>query len=1209
MVRRWLLRTTLICFAVLGYPSTSLSQYMYLDANGDGVNTNSDVLNPIGELTIVDIYLTTNRNANGSAARCVTGSDSLNVISYCLILEAVGGSVTYSGFVNQQSKWGVAFGESNTGDGFYKNGFGGTAPLGPGGPYLLCSLAITASEGDPGIQIVPSFAGSPERTGFGTSCLGSDFDNTYKLNSDWFDVGGLTGSESLNSQPQISAPAAATCVEGEFVSIAANATDADLGQSVTLSPTGFPPSLSVTHAGSDPRSASATLSGTIADGEAGRWTIRWMATDSGSPSRSTVATTVLTVTGAGAPPVLSVPASVQANASAPAVFDVTVARGDSLAVTEMSAGPLPLGAFFAPDPTRMRGTFSWSPGPSQRGVFRITFRARTSGAVAESTTIITVTAAPEARRARVSPELRGLVPGDPRSERFLSRDAKGNVVVEAFAVGSVTSPDLEARGISVEARSDRIMTVRCPIDRLQSLFDTPDLEAVVAPTRCYPMLDSSLVSERVAGLRTFSPPFRGQVGDSIVIGFVDTGIDVTHYDFRNADGTTRLLGFWDQTVTGTPPPGFTSGVEWTPALINAGLSGASKDVSGHGTHVAAIAGGNGQGGTACKDKGLYVGVAPDANLCAVKTSFLTSSVLAGVDYIIGKANQLNRPVVVNLSLGTHDGPHDGTSLFDHAINGKTGAGKIIVAAAGNDAVNAVHATATPHFVGDTAIVTFDVDPYTPIAGLNFLEISGWFQYSDSAQASDSVEVTVVTPHNYTVGPVAYPSGNYGITNDGTVEICVSGGCTNQIFSPPGELRIKCYDNGSHHPADGSWTVRIKLLKRYSTTGRVDLYMAIGTFAARWDQGVNPEGVVSEPATADSVIAVGAYTTRDCWRRTPTITECEAHSSALGQIAEFSSHGPRRDGVLKPDLTAPGGNVVSAKSADATFFVDQPKYVVEGGGHAVLWGTSQAAPQVAGAAALLLAQPDSAWKTATPSRIKTRLRGTCRGDENTGTLPNYTWGYGKLDVRAALAPVYSLSILHPSRNSYVGPSPDSITVLIGGQRADSVVFDLAVDSCRNYSIRIGRLLGVDPGTPRSLSFFADTTLSTSQASVRGRAWAGDSLIANVTEAFFYLQSPTAVEVETELPPAALQLSQNAPNPFNPVTVLRFQLGQPGPVALRIYSVDGRLVRTLVRGNLPSGRFKVTWDGKDDRGSAVASGMYLSELVSSGQRVTRKLSLLR
>lgn len=192
---------------------------------------------------------------------------------------------------------------------------------------------------------------------------------------------------------------------------------------------------------------------------------------------------------------------------------------------------------------------------------------------------------------------------------------------------------------------------------------------------------------------------------------------------------------------------------------------------------------------------------------------------------------------------------------------------------------------------------------------------------------------------------------------------------------------------------------------------------------------------------------------------------------------------------------------------------------------------------------------------------------------------------------------------------MGPSPDSITVLIGGQRADSVVFDLAVDSCRNYSIRIGRLLAVNPGTPRSLSFFADTTLSTLQASVRARAWAGDSLIANVTEAFFYLQSPTAVEVETGLPPATLQLSQNAPNPFNPVTVLRFQLGQPGPVALRIYSVDGRLVRTLVRGNLPSGRFKVVWDGKDDRGSAVASGMYLSEVVSSGQRVTRKMSLLR
>ncbi len=1202
MARRWLLHAILVCFVVLGFPSVSRSQYMYLDANGDGVNTSADALNSIEEPTVVDVYLTTNRNADGSPAQCASGSDSLNVVSYCLILEAVGGSVTYSDFVNQQSRLGAAFGELNTGNGYYKNGYGGTTPLAPGGPYLLCSLVITASEGNPSIQIVPSFAGSPERTGFGTSCLGSDFDNTYKLDSDWFDVSGLIGSESLNSQPQISAPVAANCIEGEFVSISASATDSDLGQSISMSPTGFPPTLALSRENSDPRSVTVTLSGTPRSGEAGRWTIRWVATDTGLPSRSAFATTILTVAGAGTPPLVSAPASVQASASAPVVFDVTVAPTDSLSVTGLSAGPLPFGAFFVPDPTRMRGKFSWSPNLSERGVFRITFRARTSGAVGESTTVITVTGAPGARRARVSPELRGLVRGDPRSERFLSRDAQGNAFVEAFGVGDVTTTDLEARGISVGARSGRIMTVRCPLDRIESLFDTPGLEAVVAPTQCQPMLDSSLVSERVAGLRTFYPPFKGQVGDSVVVGFVDTGIDVNHYDFRNVDGTTRLLGFWDQTVTGTPPPGL-YGVEWTPALINAGLSGASKDVSGHGTHVAAIAAGNGQGGTACKDKGLYVGVAPEANLCAVKTNFTTTGIYDGVSYILGKASQLNRPVVVNLSLGTHDGPHDGTSLFDHAINGYTGAGKIVVAAAGNDAVSAVHATAIPHFVGDTATLTFDVDPYTPIAGLNILEISGWFDYNDS------IEVTVITPNNFTVGPVAYHYQDTGLTDDGAVGLCVTGTCSNQIFSPPGDFRISIYDNGSHHPADGTWTVRIKLLKLESTTGRADLYMALGTFAARWDQETNSEGVVTEPATADSVIAVGAYTTRDCWRRAATITECEAHSLALGQIADFSSHGPRRDNVLKPDLAAPGGDVVSAKSADASFFVDQPQYVVEGGGHAVLWGTSQAAPQVAGAVALLLAQPDSLWKTATPSRIKARLQGTCRGDTDTGTLPNYTWGYGKLDVRAALAPVYSLSILHPSRGSYIGPSPDSITVLVGGQRADSVVFDLAVDSCRNYSIRIGRLLGVDPGTPRSLSFFADTTLSTSQASLRARAWAGDSLIANVSEAFFYLQSPTAVEVEPGPPPVALELLQNAPNPFNPVTVLRFQVGQAGPVTLRIYAVGGRVIRTLVRGSLPSGRFRVMWDGRDDRGSVVASGLYLSELVSGRQRATRKMNLLR
>jgi hypothetical protein len=281
-----------------------------------------------------------------------------------------------------------------------------------------------------------------------------------------------------------------------------------------------------------------------------------------------------------------------------------------------------------------------------------------------------------------------------------------------------------------------------------------------------------------------------------------------------------------------------------------------------------------------------------------------------------------------------------------------------------------------------------------------------------------------------------------------------------------------------------------------------------------------------------------------------------------------------------------------------------------GVHFIQAGTSMASPHVAGTVALLLAQPT--WSNAGPRAIKARLIQTARTDGFTGATPNAAWGYGKLNAAAALAPLNSLSLLHPTKGSYVPPGkPDSVQVLIGGgTAADSVVFALSTNGGVSYPIPLGTLHTVPSGSPRSLSFYVDPSFMTLQGKIRGTAFfPGAASVTSYTDSLFLIVAPVGVNDVATAAPVRFALDANRPNPFNPATRIRFSLAKSGDAALRIYSVDGRLVRTLVHGPLGTGYHDAFWDGRDDRGHDVTTGIYLYKLTSNGKSVSRKMSLLK
>src|SRR5580765_1535043 len=287
---------------------------------------------------------------------------------------------------------------------------------------------------------------------------------------------------------------------------------------------------------------------------------------------------------------------------------------------------------------------------------------------------------------------------DPRARIALARLAQGASIesmieqgmpvtasgaLDVFINGNVSRAQLEALGVEVRTVLPGVMTATIPAGVVAQVEALPEVTGIHGAVVTEPELNASVPAMGVSVLRGVGPAFTGYNGQGVLVGDVDSGVDFRHGDFDDNSGATRLVNIWDQTVGGTPPAGYGYGTEWSPAQIDANTS-TEIDQVGHGTHVLGIAGGDGSqtGGTV--PAYTYAGVAPKADLLMVKTDFITTHIVDAVNYVFQKAASRAQNAVVNLSLGTHYGPHDGTSSFESALGALTGSGKIIVKSAGNE---------------------------------------------------------------------------------------------------------------------------------------------------------------------------------------------------------------------------------------------------------------------------------------------------------------------------------------------------------------------------------------------------------------------------------------------------------------------------------------------------------------------------------------------
>jgi subtilisin family serine protease len=776
----------------------------------------------------------------------------------------------------------------------------------------------------------------------------------------------------------------------------------------------------------------------------------------------------------------------------------------------------------------------------------------------------------------LSPAVENLVP-EKGQLATTTADALKNPLISVIC--RTTDPEiLRMSGATVRTVAGQVVTAEIPLSLLDQLDSMPGMISADVPQRYHPLLDVSRPEIRAdVAHGGGQPPYSGTTGQGVVVGVIDTGLDTDHPDFLNANGTTRLLYLWDQTDPVGPHPAFpyNYGTEWTAANINASTS-REIDTDGHGTHVTGIAAGNGRA-IGNNDQFQFTGIAPEADIIFVKTTFAADDILDAVKWIQQKAGA--KPCVINLSLGSQYGGHDGTADLDVAMAALSGPGRIIVAAAGNEGNSGIHAQATVPAMS-TVDLSFTIPSYTATPGNNSNQGND-LCLVEAFSTNSSFNTSVILPNSTTVGPVGTSGTLTQATTSGEVDIDASAvGSERSVY-------IDLWDkNATYPPAIGTWTVRVQ--NTQASPHEIDLwiyYVDLGAAYVIWGSNIDNTELVSSPASSDSVIAVGAYITKTSW-------PCIASQSGMcgyvsppqiGDIAPFSSPGPLRDGTTKPEITAPGMGIASSLSKDASGpLFTNPAGEMPGGVRYISQGTSQASPHIAGVAALILEQrPNAAYK-----EIATALEGTARHDNFTG--PGFTtdFGYGKVDAAAAVDVFVPVRLL-------------SLTAGWDG--------GLAIVRWELRETEEGASFRVDRAPTQAGPFTAQTSWFMGGLSF---SWTDPS--PSPAEPWYRVVSLDRTGAQQTLGTVSLspqrmiaRLLPNAPNPFQASTKIAFDLDRTGKVRLDVLDISGRLVTTLASGVRSAGRNEIEWNGLDGTGHRVAPGIYVYRLTTPDRVLARRM----
>nr|MBS0036939.1 S8 family peptidase [Saprospiraceae bacterium] len=566
----------------------------------------------------------------------------------------------------------------------------------------------------------------------------------------------------------------------------------------------------------------------------------------------------------------------------------------------------------------------------------------------------------------------------------------------------VNTANLQKLGVKNDSRLNDLWTLRVPVRNLEKLVVEPGIRYLEIADPVDPALGRSTIDSRTDSVNRglgLSAPYNGE---GVIIAVIDWGFDYTHPNFYDSTLTDlRLTRAWDQNkLSGPPPNGYSFGTEY---VGKEELLAARQDTlyvfgpMSHGTHVAGIAGGSGAGTP-------HKGAAPEAELIFISLRRDAPSLIDAFTYITDYAASVEKPYVVNMSFGSHLGPHDGSSLKNYGIDMLHGPGRVFVGSAGNNGNSPFH---------------LDIDFAQHPDDTVFTEV-GFGNFQD--QFGQTLSMWGSALSSFGAGLLLVDQAN-SIVYESPLILSESGSYFNEVMDVDGnELHIISEAVAQFYLNDKP-NVRIEvrnttpyrvILKVFSQDSHLHIWnnVRMNSRYTNWGQPLSdtyPGALagdifygLGEPAgVGKNVITVGSY---------QRVAYNIFGNPSGGQQSNFTSSGPTVDGRVKPDISSTGQGVISSvNSFDPTQsgFLASVEHEGKEYGFRGFSGTSMSGPMVAGIVALML----EAHPTLSATQAKQIIIETARLDEHTGEIGpegHLRWGYGKANALAAVLAVQALT---------------------------------------------------------------------------------------------------------------------------------------------------------------------------------------------------------
>lgn len=628
----------------------------------------------------------------------------------------------------------------------------------------------------------------------------------------------------------------------------------------------------------------------------------------------------------------------------------------------------------------------------------------------------------------------------PTCVRAKSRTVDGERMLRAFVTvyEGTDASALESAGAIVRSRRGTLVLAEFPESALEAVEALPEVKGVSLERPLARKLDLARAAVGVDKIHAGSDLPRAYTGKGVIVGIVDGGFDPNHVNFKNADGTSRIgrFTYYRQTQSGDYVEEI-HGRDYIPVIDT------ESDDTYHGTHTLGIMAGSYRGpvsagvrdgafsGHIAETDNPYYGIATDADIALASGAFTDYHIAMGVETILNYAYDEGKPVVVNLSLGSNVGPHDGSSTICQYLDLASVNDRVVFClAAGNEGELPIALNKT--FAEGDLSLNSCLRPAVDVPDLVNVRYGQTYVYSDSPKQFE-VQVLVVSrsrgvaamrmPLPPTDGSSKYwvSSAEYQYDESDVISPQFAKWFTGYIGvgaefdSNTGRyyavLDYMCWDNPAGNP-DGNYIIGFQVTGKAGQ--RVDVFCD-GVYNDLDDYGLAgyskgmTDGTISDVACGDNYVVVGSYNTRPDWLSLDGSIYAYPVDLPAGKMSGFTSYGRLFDGRERPTVCAPGAAVISSSNEyylDALMAGDESRQAfMTDGTRYYSWhqsaGTSMATPVVAGSIAL--------WLEADPTLryddVLDIIGATAVRDNDTETSGHpLQWGAGKFDAYAGLKEV-------------------------------------------------------------------------------------------------------------------------------------------------------------------------------------------------------------